>query len=250
MALRKIVRTNGPYVMRKLFDDYLTGLTTKKLVPSCFICGAETNLTKEHILPKWVFESNNNHFFTSDVNQLNQAYIRATVPACRRCNNELLNGIERYIQQILATVDLQHRYYTPEEWANVIRWLEIIDFKFQVWDIMTKFRAHKKGGYIPFLADFSIFFMRHPSVRTVTSKVRRALKRIGTKDKDSRSQELIVGRTIKKTFHYFHTNGEFMHLELPTYNKGFFIFFEKVHKNEKAVLREMKKLIKFAYGLP
>lgn len=247
--LRRTVRSHGVYVMGKLFDDHLTGLITKKIIPSCFLCGSEMNITKEHVLPKWVFEGSDKHSFVSDINQLSQNYIRATVPACGRCNSELLNGIERYIQDTLATVDLQTRYYTAEEWDNVIRWLEIIDLKFQIWDIMTKFRAHKKVGFVPALADFSIAMTRDLSVRSVTSKARLSLKRVGIKDKSDRANELIVGRTIKKTFHYFHTSGKFMHLELPTYNKGFFYFFTGQHKNDRATLREAKKIIKWAYGV-
>ena len=76
------------------------------------------------------------------------------------------------------------------------------------------------------------------------------MKRVGTKNKGDRANSLIVGRTIKKSFHYFHTSGQFMHLELPTYNKGFFYFFEKKFKSDKAALNEAKKIIKFAYDLP
>ena len=250
LELRKIVRTRGKYVMGKLFDDYLTGLITKKRIPSCFLCGVEKNITKEHILPKWVFQGDSKHFFTTDVNQLNQHYIRATLPACNRCNSELLNSIERYIQKTLSEVDLKNRYYSANEWENIIRWLEIIDYKFQIWDIMTDFLKHKKSHYMPDLADFSIAFMRDFAVRSVTSKTRLALKRIGTKSKTHRANSLIVGKTKKKTFHYFHTLGQFMHLELPTYNKGFFYFFAKQHKSDKAALKEAIKIIKFAYNLP
>jgi hypothetical protein len=41
-----------------------------------------------------------------------------------------------------------------------------------------------------------------------------------------------------------------MHLELPTYNKGFFYFFEKKFKSDKVALNEAKKIIKSAYDLP
>lgn len=243
LHLRKVVRTNGKYVMRKLFDDYLTGLITKKIVHSCFLCGSEQNLTKEHVLPKWVFESNDKRFFTSEVNKLKQSYIRATLPACGTCNSVLLNGVERYIQKTLSQVDLKKRFYSPDEWENVIRWLEIIDFKFQVLDLMTKFRAHKTAGYVPALSDFSIAFMREMSVRAVTSKVRLSLKRIGQKKKHQRANSLLVGNTIQKSFHYFHTNGQFIHLEIPAYNKFFFCFYEKEHKSDKAAMKEAKKII-------
>ena len=120
LEIRKIVRTQGKYVMQKLFDDYLTGLITKKRIPSCFLCGSEKNITKEHILPRWVFESNDKHFFTSDVNQLNQSYIRATIPACLFCNSLLLNNVEKYIQKTLSEVNLKTRYYSEDEWENVM----------------------------------------------------------------------------------------------------------------------------------
>jgi len=234
--------------MQKLFDDYITGPITKKLIPSCILCGVKENLTKEHVLPKWIFESNANHFFTTDINQLSKAYISATLPACRNCNSVLLNNIERYIQNTLSEVDLQNRYYTPEEWENVIRWLEIIDFKFQVFDITTKFLAHRKAGYIPAITDISIAVMREMSIRSVRSKCRLALKRIATKDKSKRSNSLIVGRTIKKTFHYFHTSGQFLHLEIPVYNKGFFYFYEKEFKNSRTIKKEAMEIIKAVYG--
>lgn len=46
LEIRKIARENGKYVMRKLFDDYLTGWIDKIRIPSCSFCVAEDNLTK------------------------------------------------------------------------------------------------------------------------------------------------------------------------------------------------------------
>jgi hypothetical protein len=126
--------------------------------------------------------------------------------------------------------------------------MEIIDYKFQVLDITTKFLAHQKAGYIPALADFSIAFMRDMSIRSVTSKCRLALRRIATKDKSKRFNSLIVGRTIQKTFHYFHKSGQFIHLEIPTYNKAFFYFYEKEFKNDKTTKKEAIKIIKSVYA--
>lgn len=249
LALRRIVRDHGRDVMRKLFDDHVTGLFTKKIVKSCFLCCSEKELTKEHVLPRWVFDNNVDYRFTSDVNQLSQSYMKATLPACFRCNNELLNRIEQYIQKTLLEVDLKKRYYSPAEWGNIIRWLEIIDFKFQVWNISTKFLKHKQSAYIPDFADFSIAFMRDPSVRSITSKARLSLRRMRKKDKRGRFKSLIVGKTKGKTFHYFHTSGQFMHLEIPVNNKFFFYFFEKEHKTDKSAQRESMNIMKQAYNL-
>lgn len=249
LELRGIARKQGKHVMNKLFDDHLTGLISKRIISSCSFCGIESNITKEHILPKWVFKSDLKHFFTSDVNELDQAYIKATIPLCQGCNSDLFNSIERKIQKVFSDVDLKKRYYSPEEWELIIRWLEILDFKFQVWDISTKFRAHKKAGYIPALSDFSIAFMRDASVRLVKSKARMSLKRIATKDKSKRINHLIVGNTKNKTFHYFHTSGEFIYLEIPIYNKCFFYFYQQEFKNDNLVKKEAIDIIKSAYNL-
>lgn len=220
LQLRLIARKKGKYVMNKLFDDYLTGDINKEVISSCILCGSESNLTKEHVLPRWVFENNAKRIFTTDVNQLSQKYISTTLPMCSTCNSQILNTIEKYIQKTLSEVDLETKYYSPENWTNIIRWLETIDFKFQLIDITTKFRAHKNAGYIPFLSELSIAEMRDFSIRTITSKARLSLKRISTKDKSRMANSLIVGKTKIKTFNYFHKSGQFIHLEIPNLNNS------------------------------
>lgn len=247
LNLRIIARSQGKYVMNKLFDDYLTGLITKRVVSSCILCGSEENLTKEHVLPRWVFQRNSNYTFKTDVNQLSQTYIGATLPFCMKCNNDILNGLEQYIQKSFSKVNLKTTFYSSDQWINIIRWLETIDFKFQVLDIITKFKAHKEAGYIPALADFSIAFMRDMSIRSVTSKARSSLKRISTKNKSKMFNSLIVGTTKVKTFHYFHKSGEFIYLEIPTYNKCFFYFFQQEFKNGKDAEQEAMRIIKSVY---
>jgi len=247
LEIRKIARERGKYVMGKLFDDYLTGLITKKRIPSCSFCGSEKNLTKEHIIPKWAFESNDKKFFINDVNKLQQKYINATIPLCGKCNSELFNSIEREVQRILSEVNLIKRYYSPEDWMMIIRWLEIIDFKFQIYDLRTDFKKHKDYHYIPDFADFSIAFMRDFSVRSVTTKARKSLRRIATKDKSKRVSYLIAGSTKNESFHYFHTSGDFIFLEIPQYKKIFFYFLEREFKNEAQAVKEAMKIIKNTY---
>ncbi len=247
LQLRLIARKKGKYVMNKLFNDYLTGHFDKKRTISCILCGSESNLTKEHVLPKWVFENDPNRTFTTDVNQLNQKYIGTTLPMCSTCNTEILNTLELYIQRTISKVDLKTEFYSSENWDNIIRWLETIDFKFQLIDITTKFKAHKEAGYIPFLSDFSIAEMRDSSIRTIKSKARLSLKRISTKNKSVRANSLIVGTTKVKTFNYFHKSGQFIHLEIPKYNKVFFYFFEREFEDDEQTKKEAMKIIKSVY---
>src|SRR5690606_14883939 len=233
--------------MNKLFDDFLIGPFNKEINISCLLCGSGSNLTKEHVLPKWVFENDPKFTFTSDVNGLSQKYISTTIPMCSTCNSGILNKLERYVQKTLSQVDLETQYFSPENWSNIIRWLETIDYKFQLIDITTKFRSHKKVGYIPFLANFSIAEVRDFSFRTIKSKARLALKRISTKDKSKMANSLIVGKTKNKTFHYFHKSGQFIYLEVPKYNKVFFYFYEREFKNDKKAEKEAIKIIKSVY---
>lgn len=247
LEIRKIAREKGKYVMGKLFDDYLTGMISKKRILSCSFCGNEEIITKEHILPKWVFESNPEKFFVSDVNQLEQKYIKATIPLCVKCNSDLFNSVERKVQKLFSEVDLKKLSYSSEDCLFIIRWLEIIDFKFQVWDLRTEFKRHKKTEYIPFLADFSIAFMRDVSIRTVTAKTRKSLKRIAIKDKSKRISHLLLGNTKNKSLHFFHKSGEFIFIEIPLFNKCFFYFFEKEFKNGLQTKIEALKIIKTFY---
>lgn len=247
LQLRLIARKKGKDVMNKLFEDYITGHFDKEITNSCVLCGAESNLTKEHVLPKWVFENDPSRTFTTDVNKLPQKYIGTTLPMCSTCNTDILNTLELNIQKTLSEVDLKTKYYSSEDWDNIIRWLETIDFKFQLMDISTKFRAHKEAGYIPFLADFSIAEMRDSSIGTIKSKARLSLKRISTKDKGKRANSLIVGTTKVKTFNYFHRSGQFIHLEIPKYNKAFFYFFEREFKDDEKTKKEAMKIIKSVY---
>lgn len=249
LELRKIVRAQGRYVMRKLFDDYVTGPITKPLVPSCIICGTEENITKEHVVPRWVFENDPTYSFTIGINGQNKDFISATLPACARCNSELLNNIERYIQKTLSEVGINTRSYSQKELANIIRWLEIIEYKYQIWTIASKFVRLKGAEYLPSLADFSIAFIKEMSVRTITSKMRLALARISTKDKIGRTKSLAIGVTIKPTFYFAVSSGDFLHLEIPSYKKVFFYFFTKEYKRHGYAWKRAFKIIHTHYKL-
>lgn len=243
LELRKIVKTQGKYVMRKLFLDYVTGPYQEKVVPACIICGTHDNITKEHVLPRWIYDNNPRYSFKILVNELNQDFIKATVPACCRCNSELLNNVERYIQQTLSTVDFTSREYSRQEISNIIRWLEIIDYKFHVWQIIAKFIRHKKIHYVSDIADFSIAFMKEGSIRAITSKTRLALKRVATKNKAERINSLFACKTIEKKFAYFHSYGNFVQVQIPSYDKMFFYFIQKKHRSNKTAIKEAVKII-------
>lgn len=78
----------------------------------CSFCGSIKNVTKEHVIPRWVFENDPDKFFKTDVNGIRQTYNKTTIPACEVCNSDLLNSLEKYIQQIFTNRDLKVNFFT------------------------------------------------------------------------------------------------------------------------------------------
>ena len=50
ISLRKKIRQNSKKVIDTLINNHCAKI--------CLICGTTENLTKEHVLPKWIFENN------------------------------------------------------------------------------------------------------------------------------------------------------------------------------------------------
>jgi len=251
-SIRINSRKNGKAIIDKLVADYIVrenGKAVKKnSLDICIFCGSRDQITKEHVLPKWIFEADPDKFFLTDVNGQKQTYNKTTVPACIKCNSDLLNNLEKSIQEIFEEVDSVNRFYSEEEWINIIRWLEIIDYKFQVLDVMRKFLAHKNGPYIEYLKDFPISMMRKEGLSSVViSDIRRAFKRISRKDKIKNVNSLIVAKSKNQHFHFFHQADEYIFIELPQYKKSVFYFYKKLFQDDNDCLNEAKSIIKTHY---
>jgi len=108
-------------------------------------CASLKKISKEHVLPRWTFEKSTEQFFTNDINGMSQKYNTTTIPACQDCNNNLLNNLEKYIQQLFKDTDLNETYFSDEEKENIIRWLEVIDYKFEIYNVIKRFNASKKA---------------------------------------------------------------------------------------------------------
>lgn len=147
----------------------------------CMFCSSIINITKEHVLSRWAFDKSTKGIFTTDINGLDQTYNKTTIPACLTCNSDLLNTLEKYIQKLFEGIDLKQNFFSQEEVENIIRWLEIIDYKFQILNIRRKFKASKKHGYNSYLADFPLSVLRNSieySPYKVIAEIRRSQKRI------------------------------------------------------------------------
>ena len=213
-------------------------------------CSSTNNLTKEHVLPRWVFDNSTERFFTTDINGFNQTYIKTTIPACSICNSDILNSLEKYVQKTFENRDIKNNPFSLEELENIIRWLEIIDYKFQILNVRRKFKASKKVGYIPYLADFPLSVLRksvdYSPSKTIT-EVRRSQKRVTTKSKIKNINSLVTFKTKNKEFHFFHHMDDFIFIELPKQQIAIFYFYRKQFDNELSAYKETMEIIKAFY---
>lgn len=137
-----------------------------------------------------------------------------------------------------------------EELENIIRWLEIIDYKFQILNVRRKFKASKKVGYIPYLANFPLSALRksvdYSPSKTIT-EVRRYQKRVTTKSKIKNINSLVTFKTKNKEFHFFHHMDDFIFIELPKQQIAIFYFYRKQFDNELSAYKETMEIIKTFY---
>lgn len=250
--LRVKVRQNSKKIMDDVIVRHVPKISTKNRnkTEMCIFCGSYENLTKEHVLPKWTFEKCTKSFFITDVNESEQTYNKTTIPACADCNNNLLSNIESYIINLLKKTNLKETFLDNEEIQNIIRWLEIIEYKFQLLDIRRKFTKSKSSQYMPYLADIPISLFRKSnnfSASKTIAKIRNAQKRITIKSKDANVNSLVMLRTKNKGFHFLHTLDEFIFIELPEYKIAMFYFYSKTFENIESAQTEAMEIVKKIY---
>ena len=132
---RTIVRQNS-----KTFMDYIIETKVARNIPKpttakeeiCIFCNSSKLITKEHVIPRWAFEKSTEKYFTTDVNGINQTYNKTTVPACAKCNNDWLGDVESYIIELFKNTNWTNVFFSNSEIQNIIRWLEIIEYKFHI----------------------------------------------------------------------------------------------------------------------
>lgn len=217
----------------------------------CIFCNATENLTKEHVIPKWVFENCAEKTFITDVNEIKQTYNKTTVFACSKCNNDWLSYVEKYIAELFSDIKSTEISFSDYEIQNIVRWLEIIEYKFQIFEISRKYLKHKKGPFIKYLADFPISMMRGDdsfSPSKVVSQIRFSQKRITIKSKEKNINSLVVFRTKNESFYFFHNMDEFIFLELPSYKIALFYFYNKTFENSHIAYDEAMEIIKRVYA--
>lgn len=170
---------------------------------------------------------------------------------CSQCNNERLNSLEAYVSELFSDVDLETTYFTSAEIENIIRWLELIDYKFEILNARRRFLRSKENGYIPYLKDIPISILR-PNVNYSPSKavteIRRSFKRLTVKSKSDNVNSLLVFQTSNKHFHFIHTMDDFIFIEMPQYKKALFYFYKRKFSTINKAKKEAEKILDKNYN--
>lgn len=247
ILLRKTIRERQGVIIDITKKNHLKKASQQTKM--CIFCGASKNLTKEHMLPKWVFNNCDKRFFTTITNNTNQTYSQTTLPACKNCNSFILGYLETHIKDLFQNIDLVNNFFSNDELEKVILWLELIEYKFQFLDIKRKFNRHKDGEYIKFLANFPIAMLNNieSSPTQIFSNLRKSLKKLSVKSKENRLNSLLIFKTSNPDFHFFHKTDDFLFLELPDYGIAMFYFINKEFEQHELAHESAMNIIKTQY---
>lgn len=233
--LRKNLRKNGQHIIYYLDENYINRVNGRakpfKDPLICMFCNVSINIGREHVLPRWAFGKKTDDFFTTPINGLKHTYNSTTIPACSFCNTAILNGLEKRINSLFSNHNLSETFFSHEEREDIIRWLEIIEYKFQIFSLTAKFLASKNAAYNSFLSHFPLSVL-DPNINYSPAKVlsglRDALRRITIKSKNSHLNSLVIFKTSNPDMTFFHKNNDYIFLELPQKKIALFHFFRKV----------------------
>ncbi len=131
--LRKRVKHSQKKVMDCIIADHNADI--------CVLCGSSDDITREHIIPQWAFESNAEKSLINKKNNQSTHYIKATVPACRVCNSDLLGVFEYNLKKFLT--EKRGEELTDYEYDCIIWWLQYMGFKLQLMDLRNRFLRYK-----------------------------------------------------------------------------------------------------------
>ncbi|SFB60337.1 hypothetical protein [Algoriphagus aquimarinus] len=249
--LRKNFRNNGKFIIDHVKRNHFDPSDFAEEDDICSFCGQTVNMTKEHVLPKWCFENDPERSFNTVINDSSQYLIKTVIPACSICNNETLSRIEKYINKLFRNTDLKSNYYEYEESLNVIRWLEIIDYKFHVLNFRRKFTRNHTQDFIPYLKKIPISVMRmniDMSPYRAMSQLRASQARIRKKDKETKYNSLIFWKSKNKQSLFFHTMDEYIYFEFPEFKMAMFYFYKKEFESNFDAEKEAKQIVIKNYG--
>ena len=222
VQLRKKIRANKKKVTDAIIANHSADL--------CIICGSQEQLTKEHVIPQWVYNRCTKRTFETTTNGISQTYNKTTLPACKDCNSNLLGLLERHLKHEFEKVDVSHQAFSQETLELIVLWLETLEYKFQVLDLRRNLNRVKGADYIPYIGKMPIAMFQgsmDTSPAKVFSNLRSALNVLSIKSKANRLNSLCVIHTKNKDFHFFHSTNNYIFIELAEFGVAFFYFYKQ-----------------------
>ncbi len=243
VQLRKKIRANKKKVTSAIIDDHSAEM--------CIICGSQDQLTREHVIPQWVYNRCTKRTFETTTNGISQTYNKTTLPACKDCNSNLLGYLERHLKHEFEKVDVSHQEFSQETLELIILWLETLEYKFQVLDLRRNLNKVKGAEYIPFIGKMPIAMFQgsmDTSPAKVFSNFRSALQVLSVKSKADKLNSLCIIHTTNKDFHFFHSTNNFIFIELAEFGVAFFYFYKQTFDDHSAAIKSAMEIVQDHYA--
>lgn len=219
---RKKIRLNQRNVINAIVKNHS--------IQICIFCGETENLTKEHVIPQWVYGHCTKKTFITTTNGSSQTYNKTTLPACKECNSNILGSLERHLKHEFDRINIEEEGFSLEATELIILWLESLEYKFQVLDLRRNLNKVEGSAYIPYIGKIPISMFQGPietSPAKVFSNLRSSLKALSIKSKAKRLNSLCVLHTTNTDFHFFHSTNNYIFIELAKFGIAFFYFYKK-----------------------
>lgn len=243
VQLRKKIRANKKKVTDAIIAEHSAEM--------CIICGSQDQLTREHVIPQWVYNRCTKRTFETTTNGIYQTYNKTTLPACKDCNSNLLGYLERHLKHEFERVDVSNQEFSQETLELIILWLETLEYKFQVLDLRRNLNKVKGVKYIPFIGKMPIAMFQgsmDTSPAKVFSNFRSALQVLSVKSKADRLNSLCVIHTTNKDFHFFHSTNNFIFIELAEFGVAFFYFYKQKFEDYSVAVQSAMGIVQENYA--
>lgn len=243
IKFRKKIRLNQKSVIDTIINDHTAHI--------CIFCGETDGLTREHVIPQWVYGRCTKRDFITTTNGGRQTYNKTTVPACKDCNSNILGSVERHLKHEFDRVNVSEEAFASETLELIVFWLETLEYKFQVLDLRRNLNKVKGSEYIPYIGKLPISMFQGPidtSPAKVFSNLRAALKVLSVKSKSSRKNSLCIMFTKNLDFHFFHSTNNYIFVELADFGVAFFYFYKQTFDSHQVASTKAQDIVKKEYS--
>ncbi|WP_177161077.1 hypothetical protein [uncultured Fusobacterium sp.] len=180
----------------------------------CIICGTDKNITKEHLLPKWVFENDvKKSFFISPEDTL-YSYRLSYLPCCKTCNSSVLGNFEHHIREILKR---ENKNFTISEKEDIIFWIKYLDFKFKIFGVEKACHRNTKSK-----SNIGLWNKPKNNPKNFFYDLF---------DLPATTNSLIISEPKQKNFDFFYWKDHYFSITLPQCNVSIIYFFTNKIEN-------------------